>query len=148
MSDEILIIDNDTSQAKALGVYLERKRMDVYLASTCEEVIVLFDNVGAGIVLADPGLPDMEMVHLLKQIKTTHPKLQIITMVTPEQFDHAMAELKHDAVHYLMKPVKSTALDMALYQARSWISLNKKLAANEKRLNVFRHTPEFVSAAL
>jgi C4-dicarboxylate-specific signal transduction histidine kinase len=140
MSDEILIIDNDTSHAKALGVYLERKRMDAHRASTPEEVIVLFDNIGVEIVLADPGLPDMEMVYLLKQIKTTHPKLQIIVMVTPEQFDHAMAELKHDAVHYLMKPVKSTALDMALYQAKSWISLNRKLEANEKRLKVFRHT--------
>ncbi len=140
MSDEILIIDKDTSHAKALGVYLERKRMEAYLASTCEDVMVLFDNISTEIVLADPGLPDMQMISLLKQIKTTHPKLQIIVMVTPDQFDHAMAELKHDAVHYLMKPVKSTALDMAMYQARSWISLNSRLEANEKKLKVFRHT--------
>jgi len=140
MSDGILIIDKDTSHAKALGVYLERKRMEAYLASTCEDVMVLFDNISTEIVLADPGLPDMEIISLLKQIKTTHPKLQIIVMVAPDQFDHAMAELKHDAVHYLMKPVKSTALDMAMYQARSWISLNRRLAANEKKLEAFRHT--------
>jgi len=140
MSDEILIIDNDTSHAKALGVYLERKRMESYMASACEDVIVLFDNINAEVVLADPGLPDMEMVSLLKQIKAAHPKLQIIIMATPDQFDHAMAELGNDAVHYLMKPVKSTALDMALYQAKSWISLNSKLEANEKKLKAFRHT--------
>ena len=140
MTDEILIIDKDTSHAKALGVYLERKRMEAYMASTCEDAIVLFDNISAEIVLADPGLPDMEMVFLLKRIKATHPKLQIIIMVIPDQFDHAMAELKHDAVHYLMKPVKSSALDMALYQARSWISLNSRLEANEKKLKTFRHT--------
>ena len=140
MTDEILIIDKDTSHAKALGVYLERKRMEAYMASTCEDAIVLFDNISAEIVLADPGLPDMEMVFLLKRIKATHPKLQIIIMVMPDQFDHAMAELKHDAVHYLMKPVKSSALDMALYQARSWISLNSRLKANEKKLKTFRHT--------
>jgi len=140
MVDEILIIDNDPSHAKALGVYLERKRMEVHMASTTEDVMVLFDNISAKVVLADPGLPDMEMVYLLKQIKTAQPKLQIIVMATPGQFDHAMAELKNDAVHYLMKPVKSTALDMALYQARSWIALNNKLEANEKKLKVFRHT--------
>ena len=140
MPDEILIIDKDTSHAKALGVYLERKRMEAYMASTCEDVMVVFDNINAEVILADPGLPDMEMVSLLKQIKTAHPKLQIIVMVTPEQFDHAIAELKYDAVHYLVKPVKSTALDMALYQARSWISLNSRLEANEKKLKSFRHT--------
>lgn len=140
MSDEILIIDKDTSHAKALGVYLERKRMEAYMASTCEDVMVLFDNIRAKIVLADPGLPDMEMTLLLKRIKASHPKLQIIVMVTPDQFDHAMAELKHDAVHYLMKPVKSTALDMALYQAKSWISLNNRLETNQIKLKALRHT--------
>jgi len=140
MSEEILVIDKDTSHANALSVYLERKRMEVYMASTCEDAIVLFENISARIVLADPGLPDMEMVSLLKRIKATHPKLQIIVMVTPDQFDHTMAELKNDAVHYLMKPVKSTALDMALYQARSWISLNRRLEDNEKKLKTFLHT--------
>jgi len=140
MPDEILIIDKDTSHANALSVYLERKRMGAYMASTCEDAIVLFDNIRSEIVLADPGLPDMEMVSLLRRIKATHPKLQIIVMVTPDQFDHAMAELKYDVVHYLMKPVKSSALDMALYQAKSWISLNKRLEDNENKLKIFRHT--------
>lgn len=140
MSEELLIIDKDKSHADALAVYLERQRMETYMASNSEEVLVLFDNISVDIVLADPGLPDKEIVSLLKRIKTTHPKIQIIIMASPDHFDHAMAELKRDAVHYLMKPVKSTALDMALYQARSWISLNNKLEVNEKKLKSFRHT--------
>ena len=140
MPDEILIIDKDAGHTAALSVYLERKRMEVFTACTWEDMVLLFDNIGSEIVLADPGLPDLEIISLLKRIKATHPKLQIIVMVTPDQFDHAMAELKHDAVHYLMKPVKSVALDMALYQARSWISLNNRLEANEIRLKDFRRT--------
>ena len=140
MSDDILIIDKDVSHAKALGVYLERKRMENHMASTCEEALVLFDNIGVQIVLADPGLPDMEMIAFLKRIKSTHPQVQIIIMATPDQFDLIMAELKNGAVHYLLKPVKSTALDMALYQARSWISLNRRLEVTEKKLRSLRHT--------
>jgi signal transduction histidine kinase/response regulator of citrate/malate metabolism len=140
MSDEILIIDKDVSHAKALSVYLERKRMESHTASTSEEALVFFDNIGAQVVLADPGLPDLEMISILKRIKSTHPQVQIIIMATPDQFDLAMAELKKSAVHYLIKPVKSTALDMALYQARSWILLKNRVAETENKLKKLRST--------
>jgi PAS domain S-box-containing protein len=140
MSDEILIIDKDVSHAEALCVYLERKRMENHMASTPDEAVVLFDSIGAQIVLADPDLPDMEVTAFLKSIKSTHPQVQIIVMTTPEQFDQTMAELKTDSVHYLLKPVKSTALDMALYQARSWIALNRQLESTEKKLKSLRLT--------
>jgi C4-dicarboxylate-specific signal transduction histidine kinase len=140
MTDEILIIDKDVSHAEALCVYLERKRMENHMASTPDEAMVLFDNIGAQIVLADPDLPEMDVTAFLKRIKSTHPQVQIIVMTTPEQFDQTMAELKTDAVHYLLKPVKSTALDMALYQARSWVALNRQLESTEKKLKSLRHT--------
>lgn len=140
MSHEILIIDKDASHARALCVYLERKRMENHMAFTPDEAAVLYDNIEAQVILADPGLPDMEVTAFLKSIKSTHPQVQIIIMTTLEQFDQAMAELKYDAVHYLLKPVKSTALDMALYQARSWIELNRQLESTKKKLKLLRHT--------
>ena len=140
MSDEILIIDKDAGHAKALCVYLERKRVETHMASAADEAMLFFDKIGAQIILADPGLPDVEVAAFLKRIKSTHPQVQIIIMTTAEQFDPAMAELKYDAVHYLLKPVKSTALDMALYQARSWIALNRRLESSEKRLKSLRLT--------
>ncbi len=140
MSDDILIIDKDVSHAKALCVYLERKRMESHMASSSDEAMALFDNITAQIVLVDPGLPDMQMVSFLKRIKATHPQVQIIIMATPDQFDQAMAELKNAAWHYLLKPVKSTALDMALYQTRSWISLNNRIEVTEKKLRKLRYT--------
>ena len=109
MSHEILIIDKDASHARALCVYLERKRMENHMAFTPDEAAVLYDNIEAQVILADPGLPDMEVTAFLKSIKSTQPQVQIIIMTTLEQFDQAMAELKYDAVHYLLKPVKSTA---------------------------------------
>jgi len=140
MSDEILIIDKDVSHAKALCVYLERKRMESHMAATTEEALAIFDNIGVQVILADPGLPDLALSSFLKRVKSSHSQVQIIIMATLDQFDLTMAELKNTAVHYLIKPVKSTALDMALYQARSWISLNKRVATTEKKLHKLRQT--------
>jgi signal transduction histidine kinase/DNA-binding response OmpR family regulator len=139
MATEILLIDRDKSHAGALGVYLERQQFEVFKADSPDEAITLFDNLSSEIVLADPGLPDMDTVHLLKQIKSSHPGIQLIIMCTDESLDQAMDLLKQDVVHYLVKPVKSAALDLALKQARTWIAMNKKVATYEKKYEDLRN---------
>jgi len=139
MATEILLIDKDKSHADALGVYLERKQFEVYKADNPDDVLMLFDNMAAEIVLADPGLPQIDTVYLLKQIKKIHSNVQIIVMTTEEQIDQAMDLLKHDVVHYLMKPVKSSALDLSLKQAKTWVAMNEKVARYEKKFKELSH---------
>ncbi|MFH2045312.1 MAG: ATP-binding protein [Pseudomonadota bacterium] len=138
MANEILIIDKDISHANALGIYLKRKKMHVYTANNSDDILKLFDRVNIKIILADPSCPDNNFVSILKKIKKTHPHVQIIIMATPEEFDSAMAYLKNEAVHCMFKPVKSIMLDMALKQAKTWVSVNKKLLSYEKKLNAFK----------
>lgn len=139
MATEILLIDKDNSHADALGVYLERQQFEVYKAGSPDEAITFFDNLSMDIVLADPGLPDTDTVHLLKQIKGSHPGIQLIIMCTDDSLDQAMDLLKQDVVHYLVKPVKSAALDLALKQARTWITMNKKVQRYEKKYKDLRN---------
>lgn len=140
MANEILLIDKDSSHAEALEIYLERKKMNVYAAKNSDEILKLFDRLNTKMVLADPSCFDYNVINILKQIKKTHPEIQIIIMSAPEEFDYAMAQLKDEAVHYLLKPVKSAALDMALKQAKSWVAMNNKLVRYEKKLKVLQNT--------
>jgi len=127
MTDDILLIDRDKGHADALAVYLKRQRFDVSFADSIDNVQALFDNLIPDILLADSFLPDMGIINLLKQIKKSHPATQIIIIADPDYYDKAIEELQSDAIAYLEKPVKSHLLDLALKQAREWISLNKKL---------------------
>ncbi len=139
MATEILLIDKDKSHANALAVYLERQQFEVYKVDSCDAAMTYFDNLSAEIVLADPGLPDTDTVHLLKQIKSSHPGIQLILMCADDSLDQAMDLLRQDVVHYLMKPVKSAALDLALKQARTWISMNNKMDRYEKKFKEMRN---------
>jgi len=127
MADEILLIDHDKGLADALTIYLERQRFDVFFADSVDNVLIHLDNMIPNIILADSFLPDMDIISLLKQIKKSHPVTQIIINTDPDYYDKAIEELQSDALTYLQKPVKSHLLDLALKQAREWISLNKKL---------------------
>jgi signal transduction histidine kinase/DNA-binding response OmpR family regulator len=143
VATEILLIDKDKSHADALSVYLGRNQFKVYKADNPDDALSLFDNLNTEIVLADPDLPKTDTVSLLKQLKKSHPGVQLIIMVTEDQIDQAMDRLKQDVVHYLMKPVKSAALDLALRQARTWTAMNKKVARYEKKLKDLRNAQNF-----
>ena len=139
MATDILLIDEDEHHADALAVYLERQQFEVYKAVSEDEAAAYFGNLSMDIVLADPGLPESDIVQLLKQIKDAHPDIQLIIMCSDDTLDQAMDLLKQEVVHYLVKPVKSAALDLALKQARTWINLNDKVARYEKKFKELRN---------
>ena len=134
MANEILLIDQDKTHAEAISVYLERHRYNVYIAANFDELLMLFDNLSPKIVLAHPDVNEPETVYLLKQIKTSHPDTQIILMGDEDDIDMALEELRNDVVGFLIKPVKSHALELSLRQAKSWITLNNRLDRYASRL--------------
>jgi signal transduction histidine kinase/DNA-binding response OmpR family regulator len=127
MANEILLIDSDKSHAEALKVYIERLQFEVYTVGRGSEALLMLDNISPDIVLADPKLPETDIIALLKQLKKTDPLIQIIIFSDTKTLDMAMEELNSTAITYLTKPLKSQALDLALEQARKWILLNQKL---------------------
>ncbi len=127
MADEILLIDRDKSHADALSIYLERQQFEVFIADSVENILILLDNLIPDIILADPFLPELRVINLLKQIKNSNPSTQIIITPDHDYYDQAIEELQSDVLTYLQKPINSHLLDLSLKQAREWISLNKKL---------------------
>ncbi len=134
MADEIILIDSDKKHAEAISVYLKRLRYKVYIAASFDELLSLLDNLSTKIVLAHPDVKEPETVHLLKQIKSSHPDTQIILMGDEDDIDMALEELRYDVVGFLIKPVKSRGLELRLHQAKRWIDLNKKLDRYASRL--------------
>ena len=134
MANTVLLIDKSRSHAEALGTYLERQQVEVSIASTNDEVLVSLEKTQPEIVIADPYLPDGEIVYILKQIKKSQPLTQIIIISEPEHIDQAMEEFRSDVAGYLSRPIKSHALNLALKQAKDRIALEKKLGRYEKKI--------------
>jgi len=136
MADEILLIDPDKGYADALATYLERRRFEVFFADSIDNVRTLLDSLVffPDIILADPFLPDLGVVNLLKQIKNSNPSIQIIIATENDYYDQAVEELQSHVLAYIQKPINSHLLNLSLKQAREWISLNKKLDRYTEKL--------------
>jgi two-component system KDP operon response regulator KdpE len=66
----ILIIERDPDNRESLGMLLEARGHDVYLAATGERAIALAAKRNPDIVLFDFGLPDMDAHRAIAAIKS------------------------------------------------------------------------------
>ncbi|MEE4608808.1 MAG: ATP-binding protein [Desulfobacteraceae bacterium] len=134
MADDILLVDRDPTHAEALRFFLERQGFKVFLAATFDELLLLFDNQTPQIMLAAPDTQSPETSYLLKKIKKTHSMTQIILLLDKDEVDAALEELNAEIAGFLVKPIKSHALNLALRQAKNQIALQQKIERCTARL--------------
>lgn len=137
---KIIIADADQSHAEALAAYLERLDYKTAIAVSTKQLQTLFTEYKPDFVMADAELLKNGMDKWFRETTHLHPLTRMIVLASPEVMDHAMAELMDDAFGFIVKPVKSLALDHMLHQAREAITLQIQLDQSQQELQELRHT--------
>lgn len=105
MSSKILVIDDDTSFCVMLKTFLQKKGYDVTNAFTAKEAEEAIKNESFDVVLTDIRLPDSDGIHILKFIKETSFKTQVILMTGYTDIKTAVSAMKMGAYDYVGKPI-------------------------------------------
>jgi DNA-binding NtrC family response regulator len=101
----ILIVDDDTSICRTLGLYLRAKGYETELARNGMEAVQKSKTTVYDVALLDIKLPDMDGTELLKAIHDTTPRMIKIMVTGYPTLGNAVEALKLDADDYIMKPV-------------------------------------------
>jgi two-component system response regulator PilR (NtrC family) len=101
----IIIIDDDESVRKGLGMVLEAMGYTVDTAKDGKEAIEKSNANFYNLALVDIRLPDMEGTKLLTSMKETDPKMVKIVLTGYPSVDNAIEAADEGADAYLMKPV-------------------------------------------
>lgn len=136
---KIIIADGDQSHAESLAAYLERLDYQTAIAVSGKQLQTLFTEDNPDFVIADAELLKNGMDKWLKETTHLHPLTRMIVLASPETMDHVMAELMDDAFGFIVKPVKSLALDHMLHQARQAISMQLQLNQFQQELQERRY---------
>jgi signal transduction histidine kinase/response regulator of citrate/malate metabolism len=134
MTDAILIIDHDQEFAQAIAVYLQRKQFEVLIPAMPLDAEKVFKLRLPEIVLADPELPNTDGVSLIRRLKSSHRKSQIIIVTTADRIEKYMEIFQDEACGYIGKPIKEVALDLAIKRARDWHLMHKKVDSYTRKL--------------
>ncbi len=101
----VLIIDDEPSVLRVLGLLLERSGFAVASASNGREGLALIAEKGFDVVLTDIIMPELSGVDFLKELRQHDLDVPVILMTAGATLDSALDAIEYGAQQYLLKPV-------------------------------------------
>jgi DNA-binding NtrC family response regulator len=118
-----------------------------YQVKSFAEAEPAIDALEAGppdLILLDVGLPGMDGIEALRQIKSSHPDILVIMITAYEAVDTVISAMKLGAYDYVIKPLHMDGLEVTIRNALDSIRLKKEIQQlQEKHLQ--ENIPCFIS---
>ncbi|WP_156105258.1 two-component system response regulator GlrR [Litchfieldella xinjiangensis] len=117
----ILLVDDDTSLLKLLGMRLESRGFRVTTAQSGQEALSCLAHERPDLVLSDLRMDEMDGMALFHEIQRQSPGLPVIILTAHGSIPDAVSATRQGVFSFLTKPVDRdelfTAIDEALRQA-------------------------------
>lgn len=151
---KIVIIDDDRNILATLEALLRRRGFDPYVAPNGAQGRKRIAEIKPDLALLDIGLPDVNGLDLLEELRTEYPALPVIVLTANDSLENAINAIKRGAFHFFSKPyVVEELLSLtgrALEQAeltKETAQLRKQKADLERDLRATRELLEPVFAS-
>lgn len=141
----ILVVDDERSIRMTVKAFLEDDGHCVEIAEEAESAMAVLQNRQIDVVLTDIILPKVSGVDLLRQIRETAPRVQVIMMTGEPTMETAAESLRQGAVDYLQKPVSKSEILKTVRSALHVKHLSdEKLRLEEENRNYMNHLEHLV----
>lgn len=117
MSNTVLVVDDESVLARAMGDYLARHEFGVSVTATGEEALRVIENEPPDVVILDYRLPRMDGLAVLRNIKELRPEIEVIMLTAHGSVESAVEAMKTGAFDYLNKPIDLEELRLVVSKA-------------------------------
>lgn len=126
---KILLIDDENSARRILGLSLRKDGYDIIEAGDGESGLEVFKRELPDIVLTDIRMPGVSGVEVLSRVKEIKPEVEVIVVTGHGDMELAIKCLQLDASDFLTKPISDQALSIALERAKNRLAMKAQLKA-------------------
>ena len=124
----ILLIDDETQFLVTMAKRLRKRGFVVREAGSGLKGLEELEAQSAHVVVLDVGMPDMDGIQVLREIKMRFPRTQVLMLTGHADMEVAISGMAMGAFDYLMKPVELDVLVVKIREACS----RRKIAGEEK----------------
>jgi DNA-binding NtrC family response regulator len=128
----IYIVDDEESIREGITMALE-EHYKIVSFSTAEAAIDAIKANLPDLVLLDIGLPGMNGINALREIKGMHPDVLVIMITAYEDITSVISAMKLGAYDYVVKPIHMDSLEMTIRNALETIRLRKEVQLLQER---------------
>lgn len=126
ISYTIFIVDDEQTIREGITMSLENKYR-VKAFSTAESAIKALKKEAPDLVLLDIGLPGMDGIEALHEIKQERPDALVIMITAFEDVKTVISAMKLGAYDYVVKPIHMDGLEVTIQNALETIRLRKEV---------------------
>lgn len=152
---KILIIEDDFMIAESTETLLKLHQFDVHWVNNGIEGLKQLQQQVYDIVLLDLGLPMMDGMLVLKNIRQKFPNLPVLIISARDQLQNRVDGLNQGADDYLIKPYEFDELLARIHALirrsglkNTGIDINKKLSHSGLELDLEQHIALFNGQAI
>ncbi len=126
---KILVIDDDTSIAESLDLYLTEEGHQVFTALTGTDGLNAYVKNNPDLVILDIRLPDIDGFTVLEDLREEDENVKVIMITAFHDMDSTIKAMKSGAFDYIHKPINIEELDMAISKALKSLEMERKISA-------------------
>ncbi|MCU0233994.1 MAG: response regulator [Thermoanaerobaculales bacterium] len=105
MAIKVLLVDDETSFVETLKRRLTLRRLEVLTAASAAEALALLSEQEPDVVVLDVRMPGMSGIEATREIRRTHPTVEVILLTGHASLEASMEGMTMGAFDYLLKPV-------------------------------------------
>ncbi len=129
MSRTILLVDDDALMRRSLAFHMEQAGYKVHTAANAEDAISLAQRMPPDLVILDIGLPGMDGLEALRELRRATQNLPVIFLTgRRREFDEVLG-LELGADDYITKPFD---VDVVLARVKAVLRRTEKNISEEK----------------
>lgn len=128
----LYVVDDEVSITEGIKIALD----SVYAIETfsdAESAIDAIQKRPPDLILLDVGLPGMDGIAALKEIKGCYPDMLVIMITAYEDIDTVVSAMKLGAYDYVVKPLHLDGLEVSIQNALETIRLRKEVQQLQAR---------------
>lgn len=138
----IYVVDDEEAIRDGISMVLgEAYNVEVF--SSAEPAIDAMSDSLPDLVLLDIGLPGMNGIEALREMKAQCPNVLVIMITAYEDIDTVISAMKMGAYDYVVKPLHMSSLKVTIRNALETIMLRKEVQAYQER-HIKDNLPYFV----
>jgi two-component system response regulator HydG len=127
----LVVVDDEAGILEVVGRFARRAGYDVVACSGGRDAIAQIRRNRADLVLVDLRMPDVGGLEVLRAIRDTDPRCQIVLMTGHASVETAVEAIKLGASDYLSKPLDFGRLEQLLTSVREEIERRRHVLSLE-----------------
>lgn len=137
MSQAVLIVDDDASIRKTLGMLLVKKMdfraIEAENGQDCLSILDTNKSDKVKLVILDLNMPGLSGMEVLETLHEKHPSIPVIMLTASKEVEDAVQAMKLGAVDFMTKPVQPERMMVSVQNALKISALSREVTRLQKQ---------------